>query len=76
MPYQPKVVRNKKKLFGLKDVLSFGKYKNYSIIEILEIEPSYIDWCIYKELFDVTAEVADELEASMQDDLLDSYYPY
>ena len=73
--YQPKIVNTKKKLLGLKDVLSFGKYKNYSIIEILEIEPSYIDWCIYKELFDVTAEVADELEAAMLDNILDSYYP-
>ena len=73
--YQPKIVNTEKKLFGLKDVLSFGKYRNYSIIEILEMEPSYIDWCIYKELFDVTAEVADELEAAILDNLLDSYYP-
>ena len=74
--YQPKVVGNKLKLYDLKAVLSFGKYKDYTIKEILEIEPSYIDWCMYKEIFDITPEVADELEASMQDDLLDSYYSY
>ena len=73
MPYQPKIVDSKKKLYDLNDVLTFGKYKGSKIKKVLEFDPDYIDWCIYKEIFDVTADVIDEVEAIMRDNLLDSY---
>lgn len=32
--------------YELDTVLSFGKFKSKSIKEIIEIQPSYINWCI------------------------------
>ena len=68
--YQPKAT-TKKKLMDLSSVLGFGKWKEYTIKEVLEYDPEYIDWCVYKEIFDITSDVADELEVS----ILDSQYP-
>jgi hypothetical protein len=34
------------KEFSLSDKLTFGKYKGYTIEEILEDDPSYLEWAI------------------------------
>jgi len=46
------------KYFGLKDVLTFGKYKDSTIREVINEDPKWLDWAIKKvEFFNVTEEV-------------------
>jgi len=66
MVYQPKKTTTKK-LLGLHDILTFGKYADYTIKEILDEEPSYITWCVDQEIFDITVEV-DEMVYSLTAD--------
>jgi hypothetical protein len=32
--------------YTLSTILSFGKFKGKTLLEVLEIQPSYIDWCV------------------------------
>lgn len=36
---------SKKHIWGLNDVLSFGKYKGSTIKDVIKEEPSYLIWC-------------------------------
>ena len=46
------------KYFGVKDKITFGKYKDYTISEVIEDDPKWLDWAIRKvEFFNVTEEV-------------------
>lgn len=37
-------------LYNSKSVLNFGKHKGKTILEVLTIEPAYINWCL-KEIY-------------------------
>jgi hypothetical protein len=43
---RPKGTGMKTKNFSLNDKLTFGKYKGYTIEEVLESDPNYIEWAI------------------------------
>ncbi len=39
--------------------LTFGKYKNWTIDQVLDTEPGYISWCVEQRIF-VLDDEADE----------------
>lgn len=43
-----KILDNYKKLSLTSRIFSFGKYKGMSIIDIIEIDPEYINWALHK----------------------------
>jgi len=47
---------------GLDSVLEFGKYKNKSVKEVLEINPGYIKWIKEKGIHKCTPELNQELK--------------
>lgn len=48
-------------------VLGFGKYKGFSIAEIIENEPSYLEWLCANTDFELDHLLMDELETSYED---------
>jgi hypothetical protein len=50
-------------LYGFKSILRFGKYKGKTIEEVLDIDPSYLDWAVgYISGFVLEDEVQRKLE--------------
>jgi len=47
---------------GFDSVLEFGKYKDKSVKEILEINPGYIKWIKEKGIYKCTPELNQELK--------------
>jgi hypothetical protein len=56
------------KFYNLDTKYSFGKYVGKTLREIIEIQPSYIDWCaINLEHFYIDEDVIDEIKALKTD---------
>lgn len=56
------------KFYSLDTEFTFGKYESKTVREILEIQPSYLDWCaINLEHFYISEEVIDEIKATYSD---------
>lgn len=36
---------SRKRIWGINDILSFGKYKGSTIKDVIKEEPSYLIWC-------------------------------
>lgn len=56
------------KFYDLDTEFTFGKYEGKTVREILEIQPTYLDWCaINLEHFYISEEVIDEIQATYSD---------
>lgn len=33
---------------SIEDIFNFGRYEGLSLADVLDINPSYIDWCVYQ----------------------------
>lgn len=57
---------------GLNYFLTFGKHKGKTLKQVIEEEPSYIEWCMNERIF-VLDEEADELLLDAIEEI-DDYY--
>ena len=55
--------------YDLDDLLTFGKYKNEIIEDIIDLDPKYIEWAL-KDVswFGLTDEALEELQSSIEYD--------
>ena len=51
--------------YGINDVLSFGKHKGSTIDQILDHDPSYLDWLDRKHIIDISPDILDAAHESM-----------
>ncbi len=52
------------KNYELNSILTFGKYKGLSLLQVFELNPSYVDWCILNlEHFNIEEDVFYELQS-------------
>jgi len=42
--------------------LPFGKNKGMTIAELIDVDPAYLEWCIQKDMFELSHILLDELE--------------
>lgn len=66
----------KPKVTSVSYVLQFGKYKGWTIDQVLLEKPSYIEWVIDKEILDLSEEVLHEVEERLYRDRYDDFYDY
>lgn len=56
------------KYYDLNTEFTFGKYKGRTVQDVLNIQPSYIDWCaVYLDHFFITNETISELKSLNKD---------
>ena len=58
----------KKKILGLNDILTFGKWKDSTIEEVIGKDVSYITWCISEGIFELDQEADTEYNYSALDE--------
>ncbi|MEY2922298.1 MAG: hypothetical protein RL108_920 [Bacteroidota bacterium] len=52
------------KNYELNSILTFGKYKGLSLLQVFELNPSYVDWCILNlDHFNIEEDVFYELQS-------------
>lgn len=56
------------KFYDFDTEFTFGKYEGKTVREILEIQPTYLDWCaINLDHFYISGEVIEEIKATYSD---------
>lgn len=56
------------KFYNLDTEFTFGKYEGKTVRDILEIQPTYLDWCaINLDHFYISEEVIEEIKVSYSD---------
>ena len=54
------------KILTLNDKLTFGKYRTWTIDQVLDTEPSYIEWAITERIFVLNEEADIELMKALE----------
>ena len=56
------------KNYNLDSIFTFGKFKGKTVKEVIELQPSYLDWCLKSiDSFSISENVITEIKANKPD---------
>lgn len=64
---------------SIEDLFNFGQYEGLSLADVLDINPSYVEWCVYQcdgRHFIISDEALDQMKKAFPDFEISSKFEY